>query len=225
MVGMSEEKTLTREQMQAFDRKAIEEWGVPGVVLMENAGRNAFRVAMQMLEGASGESAAVLCGGGNNGGDGYVVARHLMRVGVPVRVYTTVDPERLKGDARTNMAIWRTLGGEMIPIQDSEQIVAAAGDWVTSALIVDGLLGTGFSGTVRSPLDEIIRLVNALGGPRVLALDVPSGLDCNTGRAEGETIHADMTVTFAAQKVGFDVPAAREYTGEIICVDIGVPCR
>jgi NAD(P)H-hydrate epimerase len=180
---------------------------------------------MQMLEGASVNSAAVLCGGGNNGGDGYVVARHLLRVGLPVRVYTTVDPERLKGDARTNMEIWRTLGGEMIPIQTSEQIIEAAGEWVNCALIVDGLLGTGFSGTVRSPLEEIIRLVNALDGPRVLALDVPSGLDCNTGRAEGETIRAEKTVTFAARKVGFDVPTAREYTGEVICVDIGVPCR
>ncbi|UCG32148.1 MAG: NAD(P)H-hydrate epimerase [Phycisphaerales bacterium] len=222
---MNDKKVLTREEMQAFDRKAIGQWGVPGVVLMENAGRNAFMVAMEMLERASGQGVAVLCGGGNNGGDGYVVARHLLRVGVPVRVYTAVDPERLKGDARTNMKIWRTLGGAIIPIQASEFIAAAASDWAGCALIVDGLLGTGFSGTVRSPLDEVIRIVNALDGPKVLALDVPSGLDCNTGRAEGETIRADRTVTFAARKVGFDAPEAHQYTGEVILVDIGVPCR
>ena len=189
------------------------------------AGRNTFSVAMQMLEGASGKGVAVLCGGGNNGGDGYVVARHLLRVGVPVRVYTAVDPEQLKGDARTNMAIWRTLGGETISIRASEPIAAAASDWAGCALIVDALLGTGFSGTVRSPLDEIIRIVNALDGPRVLAIDVPSGLDCDTGRVEGETIRADRTVTFAARKVGFDAPGARQYTGDVVLVDIGVPCR
>lgn len=222
---MNDEKTLTREEMQAFDRRAIEQWGVPGVVLMENAGRNAFLVTMDMLEGASGRGVAVLCGGGNNGGDGYVVARHLLRVAVPVRVYTTVEPERLKGDARTNMEIWRTLGGAIIPIQAPEFIAAAASEWADCALIVDALLGTGFSGSVRPPLDEIIRIVNALDGPKVLALDVPSGLDCNTGRAEGETVRAHRTVTFAARKVGFDAPEAGQYTGDVILVDIGVPCR
>jgi len=222
---MSDKTSLTREQMQAFDRKAIEEWGVPGVVLMENAGRNATAVAVEMLKDAPGEGAAVLCGAGNNGGDGFVVARHLLRRGVPVKVYLTVEAGRLKGDARTNMQVWQRLGGAMVPIQTGEQIHKAAEEWAGCALIVDGLLGTGFAGTVRAPLDEAIRAVNALSGPRVLALDVPSGLDCNTGRPGGDTIRADRTVTFAARKIGFDQPGARDYTGAVMLVDIGVPVR
>ena len=225
MPAMNDETSLTREQMQAFDRRAIEEWGVPGVVLMENAGRNATGVAGEMLTGAAGQGVAVLCGAGNNGGDGFVVARHLLRQSVPAKVYLTVDAARVKGDARINMEIWVKLGGVIEPILTGLQIQAAAEEWSRCALLVDGLLGTGFSGTVRSPLDEVIRAVNALSGPRILALDVPSGLDCNTGKPGGDTIRAETTVTFAARKIGFDVPEAQEYTGRVILADIGVPAR
>jgi NAD(P)H-hydrate epimerase len=223
MPHMEVNEVMTREQVRRFDRRAIEEWGVPGVVLMENAGRNAADVALKMLGEAKGEGAAVLCGAGNNGGDGFVVARHLRREGLPVEVCLTAEPHRLKGDALVNMKVWTRLGGRVTPIYTAEQVAAAAKRWAGAALIVDGLLGTGFTGTVRHPLDEVIRRVNSLADVRVLALDLTSGLDCDTRRPCPTTIRADATVTFVARKQGFDAPGAKEYTGEVFVVDIGVP--
>lgn len=220
---MSKHLSLTRDQVRAFDNKAINEWGVPGVVLMENAGRNAASVALAMLSDPAKDSVAILCGPGNNGGDGFVVARHLARARVRTKVYLAVDSDRLKGDARVNYDIWGRIGGALESVTSPEQIDNAAIEWAGCALIVDALLGTGFSGRVRPPFDRIIGAVNDCQGPRVLALDVPSGLDCDTGAPGSATIRAHTTVTFVARKVGFDAPGAAEYTGRVVVADIGVP--
>ena len=222
---MNPPRSMTREQVRAFDRQASEEWGVPGIVLMENAGRNAAGVATAMLREPESARVAVLCGAGNNGGDGFVVARHLLRQSVDVQVWMAVDAARIKGDARVNHAIWRCLRGAVKPLVTPQQIEAAKPEWARCALIVDALLGTGFSGEVRKPFGDISHAVNETTGPKVLALDVPSGLDCDTGRAGAATIRANTTVTFVARKTGFDVEGAEAFTGRIVVADIGVPMQ
>jgi NAD(P)H-hydrate epimerase len=211
---------LTREQVRALDRRAIDELGVPGVVLMENAGRGAAELLLRL--GIHGR-VLVCCGKGNNGGDGFVIARHLANHQVPVRILLFCAPEELTGDAAINH---RIAAGMKLPLE-----VHAGGALDADALgrelemaewVVDALFGTGLSGPVRPPLDGVIEAINR-SPARVLAVDIPSGLDCDTGRPLGPTVRADHTVTFAAQKVGFANPEAREWLGQVHLVDIGVP--
>lgn len=224
---------LTREQIRELDRIAIEEYGLPGVVLMENAGRNAAEVIRQRaLPAADGGRAAILCGGGNNGGDGFVIARHLANAGIDTNVFLAVEPDRLTGDAAVNFRIVERMGLPLFGINTPPTITAARERWRGCDVIVDALLGTGFAGTVRSPMTDIIAAVNAVpretgdGGPArpiVVAIDLPSGLDANTGRPSNATIKADLTITMLASKVGFAAPEAARWTGPVFTVDIGAP--
>jgi NAD(P)H-hydrate epimerase len=211
---------LSREQVRAIDRRAIEEFGVPGAVLMENAGRGAAEVLLS--QGARGP-VVVCCGKGNNGGDGFVIARHLDNRAVPVRVLLFAKPEELTGDAALNYEIVRRSG---IPVDvrggkpvddDGLRRELASAEWV-----VDALFGTGLAGAVRPPFDTVIAAMNA-SGAKLLAVDIPSGLDSDTGRPLGATVRAQHTVTFVAPKTGFAQPAAREWVGEVHVADIGAP--
>jgi len=228
---------LTRAQVREYDRRAIEELGVPGVVLMENAGRGAAEVAIQMLAtrgGVKGAPVAVLCGGGNNGGDGYVIARHLHLAGAAVTIHAAVDAKSLKGDALVNATIADRIAVPSTPIRDADELACAAPLWHKSHLIVDALLGTGFVSAgrdaVRPHLAEVIRRCNRAHdeqlkrslGPEVLAVDLPSGLDCDTGEPADATIVADVTVTFVGKKVGFEKPRAKGFLGRVVVVGIGV---
>lgn len=212
---------LTREQVRSIDRRAVEEYGVPGVVLMENAGRGAAEWLLEL--GARGP-VAVCCAGGNNGGDGFVIARHLDLHRVPVEVFLFADPATLKGDAAVNYHILDRAGfpvrlhGEALDGTALRQELAKA-EW-----IVDALFGTGLSGPVRRPFDQVIAAVND-SPARVLAVDIPSGLDCDTGRPLGPTVRADYTATFVAQKKGFTEPAAAEWVGQVRVFHIGAPRR
>lgn len=221
---------LSRAQSRAIDQIAVEQYGVPSVLLMENAGRGAAEV---LLERLGPGKVTVCCGKGNNGGDGYCLARHLMIAGVEVTLLALAPLESLTGDAATQANIARRLG---LPIQvipagatEAEMTTALLG----SAWIVDGLLGTGVAGAPRAPFDVAIRAINTAGagsGVRVLALDVPSGLDADSGSPfRDETGHytpcvrADVTTTFVGRKIGFDKPSSREFTGDVVIVGIGVP--
>jgi len=212
--------SLTREQVRTIDRRAIEEFGVPGVVLMENAGRGAAEV----LLGLGVHGTVTICAGkGNNGGDGFVIARHLDLHGHPVRVLLFARPEDLTGDAAVNYQIVAKSG---LPITvfpdatfDGRQLTEELG---RSAWIVDALFGTGLTGAVRLPFDRVIAAINASGVP-VLAVDIPSGLDCDTGLPLGPCVRASHTVTFVAQKKGFANPAATEWLGQIHVAHIGAP--
>ncbi len=218
-------RTVTAAKMREMDRRAIEEFGVPGVVLMENAGRGAAEVALEMLEAsASGPSGpvAVLAGRGNNGGDGYVVARHLVGAGKEVRVFLTCAPERVAGDAAVNLAIIERMGVSIEVIADPVDTLALRNGLGACALIVDGLLGTGLAGDVRGVAAEVIAVVNGLDVP-VVALDIPSGLCADTGRPMGDAVRADCTVTFALPKRGFAEPGAGEFLGKLHVVGIGMP--
>jgi NAD(P)H-hydrate epimerase len=213
---------LTRDEARALDRRAMQEWGVPGIVLMENAGRGMAELLRAL--GARGP-VAVCCGRGNNGGDGCVLARHLDNAGVPVRVLLFARPEDLAGDAAVNYRIVAKAG---LPIEvyagtevDEDKLRGelAAGDWV-----VDALFGSGLRGPVRAPLDRVVSAINA-SGARVLAVDIPSGLDSDTGQPQGPTVRAHHTATVAALKKGFQEEAARPWLGQVHVIDMGVPRR
>ena len=213
---------LSREEVRALDRRAAEEYGLPGVVLMENAGRNTAELLNAL--GIQGR-VVVCCGKGNNGGDGFVIARHLDNRRVPVRVLLFARPEELTGDAALN---YHVLARSGVPIivhadgslaEDEIRRELAEGEWV-----IDALLGTGLSRPVRPPLDRVMGLIND-SGRRVLAVDLPSGLDCDTGRPLGVAVRAEHTATMAAWKKGFRAPEAKAYTGEVHLIDIGLPRR
>ena len=231
-------KALTREQIREVDRAAIEDYGIPGVVLMENAGRNAAHLIADFFQTwhnpkepqaepvpmSSGACArprqtvvCIFCGPGNNGGDGFVIARHLCNAGFGVEIVLLADPQRLAPDARINYDIARKMG---IPIQrfSADQAEARVGQ---AHVVIDALLGTGFAGQVRPPMDRAVELINTADHALTVAVDVPSGLDCNSGRPAAATVRADLTVTFVAPKVGF--ASAAEYTGKVLVADIGAP--
>ncbi len=209
---------LTRAQVREIDRRAIEEFGVPGVILMENAGRGAADVLLSL--GVT-SPVVICCGKGNNGGDGFVIARHLDNHGIGVRVLLFARPEELTGDAAVNFRIIERSG---LAIRIQPDVAKLAHELADAAWIVDGLFGTGLSGAVRPPFDAIIAAINASGKP-VMAVDIPSGLDCDTGLPLGTTIRATHTVTFVAEKLGFTRPAAGEWLGKVHVVDIGAPRR
>lgn len=211
---------LSRDEVRALDRRAIEEFGVPGVVLMENAGRGCAELLRSL--GIHGP-VVVCCGKGNNGGDGFVIARHLDNGQVPVKVLLFAQPEELAGDASINYRIIDKAGLSIESLGlrplDGEKLrrELAAAEWV-----VDALFGTGLTGPVRPPFDEVIAAISA-GSTRVLAVDIPSGLDCDTGQPLGPTVRADHTATFVGLKKGFADPAARSWLGQVHVVDIGAP--
>jgi NAD(P)H-hydrate epimerase len=209
-------KPLTREAMREVDRTAIEDVGIPGVVLMENAGRGATDVACEMLGDPAGARVVIVCGGGNNAGDGFVIARHLHNRGAHVAVRLLVPREKYKGDAETNLAIIEKMQLAVRPAEPGDLELADAD------LVVDALLGTGLSGEVREPFDAAIDAINAAGRP-VLCVDLPSGLDANTGEILGCCVRGARTATFAAPKVGFTRGSGSELTGQVSVVDIGVP--
>ncbi|MFO0956519.1 MAG: NAD(P)H-hydrate epimerase [Isosphaeraceae bacterium] len=213
---------MTREQSRAVDAWAADAIGLPTLVLMENAGRGAAGILLERI-GPEGK-VRIACGGGNNGGDGGVVARHLALAGIDVEVAWFAPPEKLSHDAGVQYRVLRNLGipsidrpGEVDP-GDLDAWLAGA-DWV-----VDGLLGTGLTRPVAGPLAAVIDAINRSARP-VLALDLPSGLDADSGQPLGVAVRATITATFVAAKVGFGAPGAAGYTGEVRVVPIGLPIR
>jgi len=218
--------TLSREQVRELDRRAIEGFGVPGIVLMENAGRGCAELLMQL--NPERKPVVVLCGPGNNGGDGFVIARHLDNHGWPVEVQAVTkcgDPNK-PGDADINFDILFTARISFTQshpdhfTQHQAEIVAkrvGRDGW-----IVDALFGTGLTRALSNPYSVLVDIVNASGSP-VLAIDLPSGLDCDTGEPLGPTIRATHTATFVAPKKGFLNPKSKEWTGEVHVIDIGAP--
>lgn len=214
----------SRDAIRQFDRHAIEDLGIPGVVLMENAGRQIAAAARDMIQGAADPKVVILAGRGNNGGDGFVVGRHLAMDALRADVILLAAREQVRGEAATNLEILERMGVEIRALDGQPQKIVAQLEPLLAAadLIVDALLGTGTRGEIRQPYADVIDAVNAAARP-VLAVDIPSGLDCDTGRPLGPTIRATRTVTMAALKTGFAQPGAAECTGEVILADIGVP--
>ncbi|MCB9853217.1 MAG: NAD(P)H-hydrate epimerase [Phycisphaerales bacterium] len=216
---------LTREQVRDVDRRAIEDFGIPGIVLMENAGRNAMAIILARLRELNRTDAgtiAIVCGRGNNGGDGFVIARHVSNAGSHVEIFLACEPDALKGDALTNYSIAVRMQLPMYRFYAESDIAECAPRLQSATIIVDAILGTGFSGDVRSPLNLVIQAIND-AGRHTIAVDVPSGLDCNSGNPSNATVRADETITFVARKVGFRATESHAYLGVVDVVDIGAP--
>ncbi|MCP4247396.1 MAG: NAD(P)H-hydrate epimerase [bacterium] len=214
---------LTRDQVRRVDALAIDELGIPGVVLMENAGRNAAeRIRLHLTRGDIGR-VVVLCGAGNNGGDGFVIARHLANWGIEPVIYLAGSAEGLSPDSHVNHQILRNMGLQVSELREAAEMASAMAGLEAGDVVIDALLGTGFSGQVRAPLDTLIETLNTASKHLVVAIDVPSGLDCDTGSVGSVAVRADLTITFVAPKVGFAVPAARKYVGAVAVCDIGAP--
>lgn len=214
-------KLVTGRQMAAIDRRAVAS-GASGFDLMENAGRGVFEAAVGRLRGISGKTVAVACGKGNNGGDGFVVARLLRAAQVPVQVFLLARSEDVSGDARAHLEQARSAGVEAQEVTREGDIEILTQGVAASDLIVDALLGTGLRGGARGLLAPAIEAINRAGRP-VVAVDVPSGLDADTGRAEGPCVQAALTVTFALPRIGHFLFPGRALCGALRLVDIGIP--
>lgn len=212
---------LTRAQVREVDRIAIHELGIPGLTLMENAGRAAADLILR--ESSDDACVAVVCGGGNNGGDGFVIARLLAGAGRRATIFLACDPAKLSGDAATNYHAVSRMALEFVPFDTPERIHSAQSRLHQSEIIVDALLGTGFTGRVRTPIDSAIHAINAAVHSKIVAIDLPSGLDCDTGLPSSPTVRAHHTITFVAMKVGLVQDAAREFAGQVHVADIGTP--
>jgi len=216
-------RSLTRDQTRAIDRFAIEQLGVPGVVLMENAGRLCADAVGDFLAGPAGRKVAICAGAGNNGGDGFVVARHLAMRGARVAVFLVSPADELSGDAEINYRIARNLHLDIRHVGSAE-LANLSRELRGFDVVVDAVGGTGIRGALRGDIAVAAEQINAAGRP-VVAVDIPTGLDCDTGRAEGPAVRANLTVTMVARKKGFDSPASAEFTGEVRVVDIGIPAE
>jgi len=216
--------SLTRDQSRAIDRYAMETLGVPGVVLMENAGRLCADALAEFLGGdVLGRKVAICTGGGNNGGDGFVLARHLSLRGADVTVFLLSPAEKLSGDAETNYRIAKNLQLDIRQV-GPEEIGSLAERLAATDVVVDAVGGTGIKGALRGDVATAVEQINAAGRP-VVAVDIPTGLDCDTGAAVGPAVRAKLTVTMLARKKGFDAPGSRECTGEVRVADIGIPAE
>jgi len=237
------ESILSREQVRRVDRIAIEQFGIPGIVLMENAGRSCAEILVNRVEKSngiepSGQAVVICCGVGNNGGDGFVIARHLFNWGVAVKILLFSPPilehrdltEMLPEDAATNWRISQKMGIETqyvaLDVDSfelnslSEQMQSVAGKPTT--WVVDALLGTGSRLPLRSPLNHVIECANSIQCQR-MAIDIPTGMDCDSGETDRSVFHAGVTCTFVAKKPGLVSKNGRQYCGDIHVVDIGAP--
>jgi len=216
---------LARREVRELDRLAIQEYGVAGVVLMENAGANSARLLQ--AHGIPGP-VAIACGRGNNGGDGFVMARHLDAAGHQVRLLLAAAAESHSGDAAINLRIAERAGLTIVCLANADE-TAWRRELAGAAWLVDALLGTGAEGPPRGAIATAIKAMNAERSAgtepqaRVLAVDLPSGLDADTGEVPGVCVRADMTATFVAEKAGFANPAAAFFTGSVHVLGIGAP--
>ncbi|MEK6677298.1 MAG: NAD(P)H-hydrate epimerase [Planctomycetota bacterium] len=212
---------LSREQVRLVDTLAVQKFGLSGLVLMENAGRNAA-VLLSDRYGRH-EKAAILCGTGNNGGDGCVIARHLHNGGWDVRLLVIGELSTMTSDMLTNYRIVEAMGLQIIVTTHVDHLRSWTNSILSDEIVVDAMLGTGFRGQVRRPMAEVIEAVNSAPKQAMIAVDVPSGLDCDTGVPSQNTIRADLTISFVAIKRGFLTDSATPFIGEVVVAEIGVP--
>ncbi|MGH7360838.1 MAG: NAD(P)H-hydrate epimerase, partial [Candidatus Methylomirabilales bacterium] len=214
---------FTAEEMRRLDRRAIAELGIPGVTLMENAGAGAAREILSAFGPLRGRKVVVLCGKGNNGGDGFVVARHLLRGRARLRVFLLGAAREVKGDAAVKLGeLRRARGAQVTEVMGAGGFKEVEGALAGAALIVDGLLGTGLTGPAEGLVARAIGAINASGRP-VVALDLPSGLSSDTGALLGPTVAATLTTTFAGWKRGLLLYPGAAHAGRVRVVPIGIP--
>ena len=206
-------KSLSVAQMREADRRCIQDLGIPGPVLMNSAGTAVFNEI-------TGGRVGVVCGKGNNGGDGFVVARLARLAGYRTQVVLVADPDEITGDARIFTEVYARLGGEITSVTNEAELASAIRSLEGCAVLVDALLGTGIEGEVRGIYRKTIE---AWPEVHTVAVDLPSGLNADTGEVCGCCVRAHLTVTFQFAKNGFANPAAQPYLGRLIVADIGIP--
>lgn len=206
-------KALSVAQMREADRRCIEGLGIPSAVLMENAGRAVFSEAGVGPVG-------VLCGKGNNGGDGFVVARLALSVGLDVRVVLVAEPDSIQGDAAIFKSAYERLGGRIVSSTEADFLSEEMAKLTDCSVVIDALLGTGIRGEVHGPVRAAIE-----AWPEVptLSVDLPSGMNADTGEPCGCCVRANTTVTFQFMKKGFEAAGAKDYLGRLVVADIGIP--
>lgn len=215
-------KILTAAEMREVDRLTTERYGVPSLTLMENAGKSVADFIASRFPDFKRRPIIVLCGKGNNGGDGFVAARHLLKMGANVLAYLVGDPREVKGDAATNLNRWKKARGKLVIDKPGKPV--AIPELAPESIVIDALLGTGVRGPVEGRLAEVITTVNRRKpGADVVAVDIPSGLQADTGEIPGPVIVADYTITFTAPKPGLLLGASAQHVGELLVRQIGSP--
>jgi len=215
-------RVTTAAEMRALDRLAIETYGLPGEVLMENAGAQVVRVLCQEYPDLRARHVAVLCGRGNNGGDGFVIARYLHNMGVSVQVFLIGEPQTIRGEAALHLNIMSHLGLTPQVINTPEAAQTLEAQCRQYDLLIDALLGTGLKSEVSGLFRHVIAAMNAAGRP-IVAVDIPSGISADTGTLLGAHVKADLTVTLALPKRGLLLYPAADSVGQLVVVDIGFP--
>ena len=215
-------RVLNTQQMREADRQTIDEIGLPSIVLMENAGRQAVAAMEAAYDDLAGGRVGVLCGRGNNGGDGFVVARTLTQRGIEAMVFLLGSVAEVRGEARTNLEILGRVGLTVIEITNAQEWELHFSEVSECDLIVDAIVGTGFQGQLSGLLETVVADVNGLGVP-VVAIDLPTGVSADSHEVAGEAIEASMTVTLAAPKIPLILPPADAYAGDLVIADIGIP--
>jgi len=215
-------KILTAGQMREVDRRAIEEYGIPGPVLMENAGRAVVAEMRRRHAWLPGERIVIVCGRGNNGGDGFVVARHLQNLGARPKVFLLAEKSEVKGDAALNLGIADKLGLDIVEVVSEAGRTRLKKEVQSATIIVDAIFGTGLSKPVEGFAAEVIKDVNASPAKKI-AIDIPSGLSSDTFNIIGPAVRADLTVALAAPKIAHIFPPAGEYVGTLAIAGISIP--
>src|SRR5687767_334923 len=215
-------RVLNSQQMRDADRRTIDDVGIPSIVVMENAGRQAVAAMEAAFDGLSASHGGVLCGRGNNGGDGFVVARTLVQRGIEASVFLLGGVSDVRGDARTNLEILGRIGVTVVEITTAQEWELHFSEISECDLLVDAILGTGFSGALTGLLETVVADVNDLGVP-VVAIDIPTGLSADSHEVQGAAIEASMTVTLAAPKIPLVLPPADTHAGDLVIADIGIP--
>jgi hydroxyethylthiazole kinase-like uncharacterized protein yjeF len=217
-------KAATAAEMRQIDQTTIQNYGIPGLVLMENAGLEVVHRIVQIVGDVKDKKVCIFSGKGNNGGDGYVVARHLVNKGAKVKVFLFAAKEEIAGDAAVNLDIVGRMEIDVLEVSgtrdwDKIKIAVAFAD-----CIVDALLGTGFQGDIHGLMAQAIQIINGSAKP-VVAVDIPSGVDANTGQIRGQAVKAQHTVTFGLPKTGLLLYPGAAHVGVLTVADIGLPCR
>ncbi|MGI6452184.1 MAG: NAD(P)H-hydrate dehydratase [Syntrophomonadaceae bacterium] len=215
-------KILSALEMKIIDSRAIEEVGIPGIVLMENAGIRTAEVVWDMISHLEEPKVAVIVGKGNNGGDGLVIARHLINRGVQVFTYLMTDAGQMSCDSLTNYNILKKMTGMIFPLMEEKDLAGFTDTLQTGDLVVDAIYGIGFRGKMGGFESQVAELINRQKLP-VVSVDIPSGVEADTGKVHGTAVKATKTVTMALPKLGLFINQGREFTGELIIADISIP--
>lgn len=214
---------VTGEEMRKIDETAISEYNIPSIVLMENAGIKVVQAILQLHEEASSHKRiTIVAGKGNNGGDGFVIARHLANKGIDIRVFVLGQLKDIKGDSGVNLQILKKMNIPILSLAEDKDLNKLKIGLLYTDLIVDAIFGTGFRGAALGLAEQAIEMINK-SGVKVMAVDIPSGLEANTGKTHGACIKADYTISFAYPKLGLVMHSASEYVGQLTVVDISIP--